>query len=118
MKHVLLINGNPDPSPEKLTSALAKAYREGAEEAGCTVRQINVGGIDFPWLHNAREFATEPTDRTITERGMRFLPPTIWSLSIRYGLVRPRPCSRPIWSRWRAANSYWAKAMAAFPAAG
>ncbi|HKQ45792.1 MAG TPA: NAD(P)H-dependent oxidoreductase [Rhizomicrobium sp.] len=67
MKHILLINGNPDPSPEKLTSALAKAYREGAEEAGCRVRQIDVGGIEFPWLQNAKDFATKATDKTIVE---------------------------------------------------
>jgi putative NADPH-quinone reductase len=67
MKHILLINGNPDPSPERLTSALAKAYREGAEDDGCIVRQINIGGIEFPWLHDAHDFTTEPTDKAIIE---------------------------------------------------
>ncbi len=73
MKHVLLINGNPDPSTEKLTSALAKAYGEGAEQAGCVVRQINIGGVDFPWLHNAAEFATKATDKVITDAQDAFM---------------------------------------------
>ncbi|HKX36899.1 MAG TPA: NAD(P)H-dependent oxidoreductase [Rhizorhapis sp.] len=73
MKHILLINGNPDPSPEKLNSALAKAYREGAEKAGCMVRQINVGGIEFPWLQNAKDFTTEAADKTIIESQDAFL---------------------------------------------
>jgi putative NADPH-quinone reductase len=72
-KRILLINGNPDPSPEKLTSALTKAYREGAEEAGCIVRQINIGGIAFPWLHNAQEFASEAADERVIEAQGAFL---------------------------------------------
>jgi len=73
MKHILLINGNPDPSPERLTSALAKAYREGAENDGCIVRQINVGGTEFPWLHNAHDFTTEAKDKAIIEAQGAFL---------------------------------------------
>jgi len=73
MKHILLINGNPDPSPERLTGALAKAYREGAEEGGCTVRQINVGDTAFSWLQNAQDFAAEAKDKTITEAQGAFL---------------------------------------------
>jgi len=73
MKHILLINGNPDPSPEKLTSALAKAYREGAEDDECMVRQINVGGIEFPWLRDAHDFTTQATDRAILEAQGAFL---------------------------------------------
>jgi putative NADPH-quinone reductase len=73
MKHILLINGNPDPSPEKLTSALAKAYREDAEAAGCMVHQINVGGIAFPWLHDAKEFLAGATDKDIVEAQGAFL---------------------------------------------
>jgi putative NADPH-quinone reductase len=73
MKHILLINGNPDPSPERLTSALAKAYREGAEDDNCVVRQINVGGIQFPWLQNAQDFTTEATDKAIMEAQGAFL---------------------------------------------
>lgn len=73
MKHILLINGNPDPSPERLTSALAKAYREGAEDDGCIVRQINVGGIEFPWLRDAHDFTAEATDKAVIEGQGAFL---------------------------------------------
>ena len=31
MKHVLVLNGNPDPGQDRLTHALARAYHEGAE---------------------------------------------------------------------------------------
>jgi putative NADPH-quinone reductase len=73
MKHVLVINGNPDPSPERLSHALARAYHEGAEEAGCLVRHINVGGVQFPLLRNAQEFETEATEKAITEAHGAFL---------------------------------------------
>ena len=73
MKHILLINGNPDPSPDKLTSALARAYREGAEDDECVVREINIGDISFPWLHNASEFASVATDKAIIEAQGAFL---------------------------------------------
>jgi len=73
VKHVLVINGNPDPSPERLSHALARAYHEGAEEAGCLVRHINVGGAQFPLLRNAQEFETEATEKAITEAHGAFL---------------------------------------------
>lgn len=73
MKHILLINANPDPSPERLTAALARAYREGTEEAGCTVRQIDLGAIPFPWLRNAQEFTTKAADQPIIEAQAAFL---------------------------------------------
>lgn len=73
MKHILLINGNPDPSPERLTSALAKAYREGAEDGGCVVRQIDVGGVEFAWLQNSQDFTAEAKDKTIIEAQGAFL---------------------------------------------
>lgn len=73
MKHVLIINGNPDPSPERLSSALAKAYREGAESQGCLVRQINVGAWAVPPLTHAGEFLAEPTDKHVIEAQGAFL---------------------------------------------
>lgn len=73
MKHVLIINGNPDPSSEKFTHAIAIAYHEGAEEVGAMVRHINVGGIVFPILRSAEEFATEPTEKAIIEGQAAFL---------------------------------------------
>lgn len=60
-KQVLVINGNPDPSPDRLTSALATAYLQGATDAGYHVRRINVGDLDFTLLRSATAFAARPT---------------------------------------------------------
>lgn len=72
MKHVLIVNGNPDSGTDKLTHALARAYHQGAEEAGCMVRHINVGEVDFPILRNAGQFATEPGEESIIEAQAAF----------------------------------------------
>ena len=73
MKHVLFLNGHPDPDPGTLTHALARAYQEGAAEAGCTVRHIDVGGIDFPLLRKAEEFGTAPSQEAISQAQDAFL---------------------------------------------
>ncbi len=44
-RHILVLNGNPDPSAERLSAALARAYCEGAEAAGHVVHRIDVGGV-------------------------------------------------------------------------
>jgi len=73
MKHVLVLNGHPDPDSGTLTHALARAYQQGAEEAGCMVRHIDVGGIDFPLLRKAEEFGTEPSQEAIVHAQDAFL---------------------------------------------
>ena len=64
-RHILVINGNPDPGSERLSAALASAYADGAEAAGHTVHRINVGGLDFPLLRSAAEFAAQPREPDI-----------------------------------------------------
>lgn len=73
MRHVLVLNGNPDPGPERLTHALARAYQEGAEESGCVVRHINVGDLDFPVLRDAGQFEIEPSEKSIIDAHAAFL---------------------------------------------
>lgn len=73
MRHILVIDGNPDPAPERLSSALAQAYLEGAQSSGCTVQSINVGGIDFPILRKAADFNTEAADSAIKDAQDAFL---------------------------------------------
>lgn len=73
MKRILVINGNPDPAPERLSHALARAYHEAAEEAGAIVRHINVGGVDFPFLRSAAQFAAEPNEKAVIEAQGAFL---------------------------------------------
>jgi putative NADPH-quinone reductase len=55
-RRVLVIVGHPDPSPERLCRALAEAYASGAEQAGHSVRRIDVAALDFPLLQTLEEF--------------------------------------------------------------
>jgi len=54
--NVLIVNGHPDPAPQRLCHALADAYGEGVEKAGYTMRRIDVGTLDFPILRSAAAF--------------------------------------------------------------
>lgn len=65
-QRVLVINGHPDPAPERLTSALADAYEQGARHAGCDVHRINVGALDIPLLRHPADFLT-PAEGAILE---------------------------------------------------
>ena len=42
-QRILVINGHPDPRPERYCAALCRAYEDGARAAGLTVRQLAVG---------------------------------------------------------------------------
>ncbi len=72
-RHVLIINGNPDCAPERLSSALCDAYRQGAEAAGCTVRRIDVGNLHFSLLRDAGRFSAAPQDQAIIDSQDAFL---------------------------------------------
>lgn len=66
-KIIALINGHPDPAPERFCHALADAYDEGARNAGHMVTRINIASIDFPLLRNAREFKDGPVAPPIAQ---------------------------------------------------
>lgn len=72
-KHILIINGNPDPTAGRLSHALACAYREGAEKSGAMVRHINVGALDFPVLRQAAQFTADPSETAIITAQGAFL---------------------------------------------
>ena len=42
-RRILVVNGHPDPSPQRFCSALCDAYEEGARAAGWTIRRLTVG---------------------------------------------------------------------------
>lgn len=42
-QRILVVNGHPDPRPERYCAALCRAYEDGARAAGLTVRQVAVG---------------------------------------------------------------------------
>lgn len=73
MTKILVINGHPDAAPERLSSALATAYQQGAEASGHNVRRIDVGNVHFPILRNAAEFAGKSKDGPIIEAQAAFL---------------------------------------------
>ena len=55
-RHILVVIGHPDPSPERLCRALASAYADGAERAGHIVRRIDLALLDIPLLRTMQEF--------------------------------------------------------------
>jgi len=55
-KRIALIQGHPDPSPERFCRALAAAYAEGAAEAGQEVRQVDIAHLEFPLLRTKADF--------------------------------------------------------------
>jgi putative NADPH-quinone reductase len=60
-KRILIIQGHPDPRPERLCRALAAAYADAAQAAGNEVRSIDVAALDFPLLATQEEWAkSEP----------------------------------------------------------
>lgn len=56
-RRILIVNGHPDPRPERLCAALAEAYAKGAASAGHEVRRIDVGALEFPLIRSAQDFA-------------------------------------------------------------
>lgn len=55
-RRILIIVAHPDPAPERLCRALATAYRDGAESAGHTVRQIDLAKLEIPMLRSQADF--------------------------------------------------------------
>ena len=53
---IFVLNGHPDPAPERLCHALAAAYAEGAKAGGHEVRSLAVGGMELPLLRSEGEF--------------------------------------------------------------
>ncbi len=64
---VLVVNGHPDPRPERLCSALCAAYTAGALAAGREVRRLDVGSMDFPLVRTAQDFTDGPPPAIIAE---------------------------------------------------
>ena len=73
MKRVLVINGNPDPAPERLSSALAQAYGKGAAEGNCEVQRLDIARLDFPLLRTTAQFLAESPAQDIRRAQAAFL---------------------------------------------
>ena len=59
-RRILLVEGHPDPSPERLNHRLAEAYAEGAAASGHLVHRVAVASLDFPVLRSAQAWQHEP----------------------------------------------------------
>ena len=59
-KRICLINGHPDPSPERFCHALTDTYQAGAQETGHNVDRLDVGAMEFSFLSSPQEFETKP----------------------------------------------------------
>lgn len=55
-KRILIIQGHPDGLAPHFCHALAQAYREGAEQAGHSVRVLDVAALDFPLLRTQADW--------------------------------------------------------------
>jgi putative NADPH-quinone reductase len=60
-KHILVLNGHPDPGKGHLSDALVAAYMAGAAKAGHDVDILNVAELEFPLLRSKEAWeATAP----------------------------------------------------------
>jgi putative NADPH-quinone reductase len=64
---VLVINGHPDPRPDRLCASLAEAYAEGAADFGLAVRRLAIGDLEFPVLRTAAEFSAPAPEGPIRQ---------------------------------------------------
>ena len=64
VRHILIIQGHPDPAGDHFGHALAEAYAKGAGAAGHELKIITVTQLDFPLLRSQRDFqdAAPPED--------------------------------------------------------
>ncbi len=51
---ILIVNGHPDPRPERFCAALCDAYEEGARSAGRLVKRLDAGSLNLD-AHNAAD---------------------------------------------------------------
>lgn len=56
VKRILIIDGHPDPAPERLGHALADAYREGAELSRHEVLVMRVADLEFQLLRTQADY--------------------------------------------------------------
>jgi len=63
MSRIFLLDGHPDPAPERFCAALADAYVGGARRSGHEVRRFDLGSMNFPLLRGKEDFEHGPIAR-------------------------------------------------------
>ncbi|EJL27319.1 putative NADPH-quinone reductase (modulator of drug activity B) [Caulobacter sp. AP07] len=61
-RKILIINGHPDASAERLAAALSDAYARGAARSGREVRRLDLGALLFPPVITGLELEGEPPE--------------------------------------------------------
>lgn len=61
-RNILVVNGHPDPRPERFCAALCDAYAAGAQARGCATRRLDVGALQLAALSAAGDSDPEPWD--------------------------------------------------------
>lgn len=56
-RHILIIQGHPDPEPRRLCRALAAAYGDAARAAGHPVAELDLAALEIPILRSQADFA-------------------------------------------------------------
>ena len=64
-RRIALIQGHPDAAGGHFVHALASAYEGAARDAGHELRRIDVARLEFPLLHNAKEWEWQPVPDAI-----------------------------------------------------
>lgn len=64
-RHILIIDGHPDPDPARFNHALVAAYEAGAREAGHEVRTIALSALEFPLLRSKMAWETTPVPEAL-----------------------------------------------------
>lgn len=60
MSRIFLLDGHPDPAPERFCAALADAYAGGARRSGHEVRRFDLGSMEFAPLRSKADFDRGP----------------------------------------------------------
>ena len=66
-KHVVIVQGHPDPQHRHFCHALADAYAAGARGAGHEVVTVDVARLDFPLARSREDLASGPTPEAIRQ---------------------------------------------------
>lgn len=61
-RRILIVEGHPDSSPQRLCHALAESYREGAREGGHVLRTLILGDLDIPPLDSRADWEATPPE--------------------------------------------------------
>lgn len=56
MKRIFILDGHPDPSPERLCAGLVDAYAAGALRSGHEVRRFDLGMMTVPLVRSKHDF--------------------------------------------------------------